>query len=237
MQIGSPGRYPISSWCVVLHLQAVPHCTLYPPFAAIFTFPTSPSPGRIPFPISRLSQDKEDKENLHRSATPTPYASGANIPREASVLKPKNLWGNASPRSRPDSPTCAAENAAPGGTRGERERETAKEAVDGGTWRGAAGRVFLQEDETANSGRAYPTGTGRGQGAAPPESVRYSLRAVVRHVGATLSAGHFVADARCDGREWVRFDDARVEALGASEAEMPSSTSYVLVYVHDSVDG
>ena len=69
----------------------------------------------------------------------------------------------------------------------------------------------------------------------------YRLTAIVRHIGASLEAGHFVADARrpsrAGGEEWVRYDDARVGGIGRGVPLEASETAYVAFYVHEGVEG
>lgn len=60
------------------------------------------------------------------------------------------------------------------------------------------------------------------------ESRRYELVATVTHHGREPSKGHYTADARYPSRQWLRFDDASVSAIGASK--VLHDQAYVLFY-------
>ncbi|KAL8099690.1 hypothetical protein AgCh_032091 [Apium graveolens] len=60
------------------------------------------------------------------------------------------------------------------------------------------------------------------------EGRKYELVSTITHHGKEASKGHYTADARYPGGQWLRFDDASVTAIGSSK--VLHDQAYVLFY-------
>jgi len=178
-----------------------------------------------------------EKENLG-PAPPRPEAD-PRTPEGAHVLRPRNRFAEAAPAGAGDAgAACQGPPAGPGAAGAATPAPAAAGKREGGAGGGAApgpARAWLEEDTVARGGEGSRPGSA---GGCP---TGYRLTAIVRHIGASLEAGHFVADARrpsrAGGEEWVRYDDARVGGIGRGVPLEASETAYVAFYVHEGVEG
>lgn len=70
-------------------------------------------------------------------------------------------------------------------------------------------------------------------------SLRYSLRAIVAHEGASPRSGHYVCYAQASSGEWRLYDDSRVKRFAPGEEPQKDlgRKAYMLFYVLNSPDG
>lgn len=61
------------------------------------------------------------------------------------------------------------------------------------------------------------------------QDVRFTLTAVVHHLGTKPGSGHYVTDI-LHGSSWVRCDDARIVRSAGGPGERPSTTAYICAY-------